>query len=67
MKFKTIDDIQRYQDVLQTIRNDEMQRYHKILLRMRSIDAEFEVKRKQNRLSRNKIVSFLFFSYRRYS
>jgi hypothetical protein len=42
-KFKTIDDIESYQLVLQAIRQDEMRRFTRVLHRMRSIDAEVEV------------------------
>ncbi|CAF1012011.1 unnamed protein product [Rotaria sp. Silwood1] len=42
IKFKTIDEIETYRSVLQSIRQNEMTQYNKILHRMRSIDAEFE-------------------------
>lgn len=53
IKFKNLHDIQTYENVLQVIRHDEMKKYNKILHRMRSIDAEFEV--------RLFITSYLFF------
>ncbi|CAF0847061.1 unnamed protein product [Rotaria sordida] len=42
IKFKSIDEIETYQSVLQAIKQDEMNQYNKVLHRMRSIDAEFE-------------------------
>ncbi|CAF3366844.1 unnamed protein product [Rotaria socialis] len=42
IKFKTLEEIQSYQSVLQAIRHNEMNQYNKVLCRMRSIDADFE-------------------------
>ncbi len=46
MKFKNLNDIETYENVLHVIRHDEMKKYNQILHRMRSIDAEYEVKYK---------------------
>ncbi len=45
IKFKNLNEIETYENVLQVIRHDEMKKYNKILHRMRSIDAEFEVQK----------------------
>ena len=44
MKFKTMNDIEKYQNILHHIRTVEREQYLRVLHRMRSIDAEFEVK-----------------------
>ncbi|CAF0957414.1 unnamed protein product [Adineta steineri] len=42
IKFKSLNEIESYENILQVIRHDEMNNFNKILHRMRSIDAEFE-------------------------
>lgn len=54
IKFHNLNDIQTYENVLQVIRHDEMKKFKKILHRMRSIDAEFEVRKKK------RIILFFF-------
>ena len=61
IKFRTLDEIKTYQDVLQVIKNDEMNKYQQILYRMRSIDAEYEVNNDKN--NKKKKLLFCLFSY----
>ncbi len=44
IKFETIEEFQTLENILQVIKNEELGKYNQLLHRIRSIDAEFEVK-----------------------
>jgi predicted nucleic acid-binding Zn-ribbon protein len=48
MKFKTSEEFQTFESIIQVIKHEEYPVYNRVLHRMRSIDAEFEVKQKEN-------------------
>lgn len=44
IKFETMKEFQTFENILQVIKNEELEKYNQLLHRIRSIDTEFRVK-----------------------
>ena len=51
IKFQTFEQFQTFEDNFQKMKQTELPKYHRLLYRLKSIDAEFEVKSKNIRHS----------------